>query len=146
MRSSHTWSFLHVLKAVCDRMWGEHGSFKSLFLSHWIIRDCVRKKIYEWIGYEYQVKYGIQLVFCDEKIAGLFICQLRINSVITVFHRKKEDVVVFLQNLFYTPRRVVLGSDIKQNIYFFMSQLWAMPYRCPLSCDSCSNERNIRKK
>lgn len=21
-----------------------------------------------------------------------------------------------------------------------------MPYRCPLSCDSCNNERNIRKK
>lgn len=62
------------------------------------------------------IEYNWLWFACDEKIAGLFIFLLKISSIIKVFFmkKKKKDVVVFLQNLFYTLRHAVMGFDIKR--------------------------------
>lgn len=83
---------------------------------------------------------------CDEKIAGLFIFLLKISSVITVFFTRKGRCGCFSTESFLHPKACCYGLWHQTKIHFFMSQPRVMPYRCPLSCDSCNNERNIRKK
>lgn len=52
----------------------------------------------------------------------------------------------FSTKSFSHPKACCYGLWHQKKINFFMSQPQVMPYRCPLSCDSCNNERNIRKK
>ncbi len=147
VRSSQTWSFLHDLKAAGDRMWGEQGSLKACFCHiglYEIVWEKINKSINELaMNIKSNIEYNWLSVMRNSRPV-YFSTYNQFSHY--CFSQEKGRCGCFLTESFFTPQACSYGLWHQTKIYFFMSQLRAMPYRCPLSCDSCNNERNIRKK